>query len=114
MSTRFRNLTNVQKKEVARLMSILHKKHKFPRSVEISVSLNQNNNCRHCILNKYGTLFGIKGTPCVHILQFVRTNSDIETIRDLDIDSCLDWRREAVQYLQFFESSGYTRGLVKI
>ena len=112
MSTRFRNLTNVQKKEVARLMSILHKKHKFPKSVEISVS--PNHNCGHCILNKYGTLFGFEGTPCLHILQFVRTNSDIETIRDLDIDSCLDWRREAVQYLQFFESSGYTRGLVKI
>ena len=112
MSTRFRNLTNVQKKEVARLMNILHKKHKFPRSNEVSVS--PHGDCRDCALNKYGNLFGIKGTPCLYILQFVRTNSDIGPIRDLDIGSCLDWRREAVQYLQFFESSGYTRGLVKI
>lgn len=112
MSTRFRNLTNVQKKEVARLMNTLHKKHKFPKSMEVSVSTHCD--CRHCTLNEYGTLFGIKGTPCLHILQFVRTSSDIEPIRDLDIDSCLDWRREAAQYLQFFESSGHARGLVKI
>ena len=112
MSTRFRNLTNVQKKEVARLMNTLHKKHRFPKSMEVSVS--PHGDCGHCALNQYGTLFGIKGTPCLHILQFVRTKSDIEPIRDLDIDSCLDWRREAVQYLQFFESSGHARGLVKI
>lgn len=112
MSTRFQDLTNIQKKEVARLMNILHKKHKFPRSKEVCVS--QRCNCRDCILSKYGNLFGIKGTPCIHILQFVRTNSDIGPIRDLDIGSCLDWRREAFRYLQFFESSGYTRGLVKI
>lgn len=114
MSTRFRNLTNVQKKEVARLMNTLHKKHKFPRSMEICVSPHPHGDCRDCVLSKYGNLFGIKGTPCLYILQFVRTNSDIEQIRDLDIGSCLDWRQEAVQYLQFFESSGHTRGLVKI
>lgn len=112
MSTRFRNLTNVQKKEVARLMNTLHKKHRFPRSNEICVS--PHGNCGDCVLSKYGNLFGIKGTPCIYILQFVRTNSDIEQIQDLDIGSCLDWRQEAVQYLQFFESSGHTRGLVKI
>lgn len=112
MSTRFRNLTNVQKKEVVRLMNILHKKHKFPRSMEVSVS--EHCDCSRCALNKHGRLFSVKGTPCITILQFVRTNSDIEQIRDLDIGSCLDWRQEAVQYLQFFENSGHARGLVKI
>ena len=112
MGTRFCELTNVQKKEVARLMNILHKKHKFPRSTEISVA--QQGDCARCTLNKHGRLFGTKGTPCVTILQFVRSNSDIRQIRDLDIGSCLDWRQEAVQYLKFFENSGLTRGLVKI
>ena len=112
MSTRFRNLTNVQKKEVARLMNILHKKHKLPKSTEVCVS--QRCDCSRCTLNKHGRLFGLKGTPCINILQFVRTNSDIEQIRDLDIGSCLDWRQEAAQYLLFFENSGHTRGLVKI
>ncbi len=112
MSTRFRNLTIIQKKEVARLMGLLHKKHKLPRSAEICVS--ERCDCSRCTLNKHGRLFGLKGTPCINILQFVRTNSDIEQIRDLDIGSCLDWRQEAAQYLHFFESSGHTRCLIKI
>lgn len=112
MGKRFRNLTIMQKKEVARLMNLLHKKHKLPRSTEICAS--QHCDCSQCTLNKYGRLFGYRAAPCTSILEFVRTNSDIEQIQDLDISSCLDWRQEATQYLHFFESSGHTRGLVKI